>query len=252
MKILNYMCCWNEIEYLPKCVKFYQQHGIDVVVADNHSDDGSWEWLNDNGIECFQFDTGGAFTVKAQQKLRMRYVAEHKEYDWIIYGDADEYPATERDLLEVFDAAQDAGCNVIRMKSFEIHNTGEERGEPTNTYFYYSERYKSRKGIERIHKNVPDFGYTGDMIAIRSGKKVATVDQGNYLNYGNTKTAEQRERVYQRRKLAWDRGLEPRVHGSHYKINRERGFKWDKNTLKDMRQHSDWSFIKDKVVDFHE
>ena len=35
MKILNFMCCWNEIEYLPKCVKFYQQHGIDVVVADN-------------------------------------------------------------------------------------------------------------------------------------------------------------------------------------------------------------------------
>jgi glycosyltransferase involved in cell wall biosynthesis len=96
MRILNFMCCWNEIEYIPKCIKFYQQHGIDVVVADNHSDDGSWEWLNDNNVKCFQFDTGGAFTVKKQQALRGGYVNTHREYDWIIYGDSDEYPATEK------------------------------------------------------------------------------------------------------------------------------------------------------------
>ena len=251
MKILNFMCCWNEIEYLPKCVKFYQQHGIDVVVADNHSDDGSWEWLNDNGVECFQFDTEGMFTVKRQQTIRGQYVDTHREYDWIIYGDSDEYPATAENLLDVFNKADDAGCNVIRMKSFEMHNTGEERGEPTQTYFYYSERYSNRGGIERIHKNVDGFGYAGDFIRLKHGKKVATVQQGNYLNYGNTKTAEQRERVYQRRKLAWDRGIEPKQHGSHYKSNRERGFKWDKNTLKDVRLHDDWSFIKDKVVNFN-
>lgn len=249
MKILNFMCCWNEIEYLPKCVKFYQQHGIDVVVADNYSDDGSWEWLNDNNVDCFQFDTNGMFTVKKQQQLRLDYVKSHSEYDWIIYGDSDEYPATRNNLLEVFQAAQDNDCNVIRMKSFELHNTGEERHEPTQTYFYYSERYSTRSGIERIHKNVSNFSYQGDFIKL-PGKRVADVDSGNYLNYGNTKTAEQRERVFQRRKLAWDRGVEPHGHGSHYLKNRSRGFIWDKNNLKDIRQHADWNFIKSKVVDF--
>ena len=243
------MCCWNEIEYIPKCVKFYQQHGIHVVVADNKSDDGSWEWLNDNKIDCFQFDTSGMFSVGKQQQLRLDYIKSHPEYDWIIYGDSDEYPATQVDLLDVFRAADDNNCNVIRMKSFELHNTGEKRGEPTQTYFYYSERYAGFGGIERIHKNVDQIKYLGDLIKI-PGKRVANLQLGNYLNYGNTKTPQQREGVYQRRKLAWEAGVEPRSHGSHYAANRSRGFKWDKNTLKDIREHHDWSFIKEKVVDF--
>lgn len=117
-------------------------------------------------------------------------------------------------------------------------------------HIYHSERYKGRGGIERIHKNVDNFKYHGDFIDVGQKKRVAEIAQGNYLNYGNTKTAEQREQVYQRRKLAWARRLEPRQHGAHYAANREHGFKWDKSTLKDIRLHPDWSFIKEKVVDF--
>lgn len=80
--------------------------------------------------------------------------------------------------------------------------------------------------------------------------KVCSINTGNVLNYGCTKTAEQREDTYERRVRAWDSGLVPRGHGTHYIENKRRGWKWPAEELLSMRNHKDWKFIKPKVVDF--
>jgi glycosyltransferase involved in cell wall biosynthesis len=250
MSVINIMCCYNEIEYLPKVIRFYQQQDIPVYVADNHSTDGSWEWLNDHGIPCEQFDTEGCFNLEAQQRLRRRIALRHAQMEWVIYGDADEYIATQLDLKEVLSFAAKHECNVIRMKSFNLFNTGEQRqADVTRTYFHYQERYRERQGIERIHRNLPQVAYQADAILLQN-KKHLNVVQGNVLNYGSTKTAEQREDVYRRRVRAWEKGLVPRVHGSHYPENSARGWVWDRAELPDMRDHEDYSFIGPRVVDF--
>ena len=72
--VVNIICSYNEVRYLPKVVQYYQREGIEVYVADNKSADGTWEWLNDNKIPCEQFDTDGCFDLVAQQKLRLKLI----------------------------------------------------------------------------------------------------------------------------------------------------------------------------------
>ena len=177
------MCCYNEIEYIPKCIRLYQQHDIDIVVFDNISTDGSWEWLNDNNIKCYQFDTNGCFYLQKQQESRLDYIKSKPEYDWIIYGDADEYITCKKPLMDIFDFADKNKCNIIKMKSFDIHNTGESRSEDiTKDYFFYKERYGRFGGITRIHRNVPGVVYEGDFISVPN-MKVCSIREGNILNY---------------------------------------------------------------------
>ena len=133
--ILNIICCYNEIEYLPKVISYYQNAGVDIYVTDNKSTDGSWEWLNDNKIPCEQFDTDGCFHLKSQQDERLKIARNNLNYDWIIYGDADEYVTCQKSIVDIFDFADENECNIIKMKSFDIYNTGEERTHDiTNDY----------------------------------------------------------------------------------------------------------------------
>jgi glycosyltransferase involved in cell wall biosynthesis len=249
MKVLNIMCCYNELEYIPKVIKYYIDAGIDIYVLDNKSTDGSWEWLNDNNIRCEQFDTDGCFNLEAQQQTRKNIALENPRYDWIIYGDADEYIVCKPELQEIFKGAMEYDCNIIRMKSFDVYNTGEERlDDITKTYFYYKERYTNFNGIERIYRNVANVTYSGDFIMLPN-KKYCDIGSGNVLNYGGTKTFEQREDVYLRRKKAWDTGVTQRAHGAHYEVNHNKGWRWDRSELKDMREHPDFKFIKPNVID---
>lgn len=247
MKIAIFICCYNEIEYLPKVLEYYKRHNIDVFVADNYSTDGTWEWLEENDIDRYQFDTGEMFSVIFQQSLRQKFAEEHPEYDWIIYGDADELIIAKYGLLQMIEDADKANKNVIRSHAIELHNTGEwRRGDPYDTYFFYDIKYPDT-GVERIFKNVDNVQYNGDFIFPEEGKEIHQ-ESGSYcLNYGNTKTIRQRERVYRRRKRAWDAGIEPEDHGSHYRLNRETNFMRDREDLDDLREHPDWEFIHEKI-----
>lgn len=250
--IINIICCYNEIEYLPKVVSYYQNENIDIFIADNKSSDGSWEWMNDNNLPCIQFDTDGCFDLKAQQAVRKTLAEGRPEYDWIIYGDADEYIVCSKSLSDVFAFADEVKCNIIKMKSFDIYNTGEDRGgDITHTYFHYKERYTRFDGIERIYRNTKGVTYDGDFIHIPN-KKTCLVRDGNILNYGCTKTKAQRLDVYERRQKSWKDGRTPRGHGVHYKINTDRDWTWNKDELSDMRNHKDYAFIQPRVVDFED
>ena len=83
MNIINIICCYNEINYLPYFIRFYQSQNIDIFVLDNYSNDGTWEWLQKNQISCERFDTDESFDVVKQQNLRIQKYKELNP-DWVI------------------------------------------------------------------------------------------------------------------------------------------------------------------------
>jgi len=266
--IVNIICSYNELRYLPKVVRYYQNQGIEVYVADNLSADGTWEWLNDNKIPCEQFDTDGCFDLVKQQKTRLKLIEKFPRAKWIIYGDADEFIVSKTPLTEVFsnNNLKKTRANLLRMPSLNLKNTGETiKSDPTKNYFYYEQRKYSNE-IIRVHKNLPNVRYgaemgsiAGDIITFSgnnikkdsvwsSADKIYDLGDALILNYGATKSARHRTNLLKRRQKAWDRKLLPENFGSHLIRGKKANWKWEKDGLLDLREHELFSFIEKHII----
>tara|TARA_Y100001968_G_scaffold295301_1_gene302563 strand:- start:3534 stop:3896 length:363 start_codon:yes stop_codon:yes gene_type:complete len=63
------------------------------------SDDGSWEWLQENNISPHRFDNGGIYDLFSLQSEILRTVHRIKP-DWVIYNGCDLFPITLPPLAE--------------------------------------------------------------------------------------------------------------------------------------------------------
>lgn len=249
MKLLNVICAYNEIRYLPYAIAYYQQGGIDVFVLDNYSSDGTWEWLQDHDVPSERLNTDGCFDVVQMQKARIRKYTE-LEPDWVIYGDADEFIITPSPLREVVDEADEGHYNSVRLTKLEFFNTGEERirRDPRDIFFYYEKSRLESGTVERIHKNIQGVSYSGDQIIFARkygiwNRKKMMMTEGFVLNYGGTKDEQNRIDCLRRRRKAWQTGLS-RDYGWHYLEYEKRGWKWSRSELLDIRQHEAWGYLK--------
>ncbi len=234
MNILNIMTCYNEIEYLPYTVEYYQDLGIDVFVLDNFSTDGSYEWLIQNKIPCERVDTNGAFHLVKLQIARLATMHFHKP-DWVIYGDADEFIVIPNlPLKQLVGVADEKGFNLIKCRKLNFYNTGEKREKknPKDLFFYYKEAPGLEREIVRIHKYQSQIEYSFDFVQVTDPK--ICIVEGFVLNYGGTKSKEQREDVLLRRQKAWKEGLTS-VAGEHYIEHKNQDWIWKKNELYDVR-----------------
>jgi glycosyltransferase involved in cell wall biosynthesis len=236
MRIVNILTCFNELHYIPYVIHYYQKHNIEVFVLDNYSTDGSWEWLQKHNIPSERVDTGGAFHMDILQKARLDKMRELKP-DWVIYGDADEFiVGVHHPIEKLIRAAEDVNVNLIKTRKFEFYNTGEKRPKesksPKDIFYYYEESWLTHKGCCRIHKYYPNTFYVGDAIFVPE-TKVGRID-AFILNYGGTKTKEQRNEIMERTRKAWAMGMHPII-SSLYLEHEERKWIWDRETLSDIR-----------------
>jgi hypothetical protein len=243
--VLNIICSYNEYQYLPNVVRYYEREGVDVVVADNYSDDATWEWLNDNGVPCFRFDTNGEFNLLKQQALRKEAMAFYKEYEWIIYGDADEYLVSDISLIDLKEKAIELKKSAVSFPCLEMLNTGEvvdyeRRKEATNTYEYYM-RIGRR---HRFFENSRTIRFYADFIKTN---QLLMYEQCVVLNYGRTKPKYLREESLARRKKAWENGL-PKLFGEHYLDDSKVGWLWDKKDFDSIKDHNMFDIIYKKVI----
>ena len=63
------------------------------------------------------------------------------------------------------------------------------------------------------------------------------------INYGNTKTKEEREETLERRRKAWANG-EPPGHGSHYLEGERNNWIWPIEDLTDIRETKYWKYVQ--------
>jgi len=244
MKILCILTAYNEIDYLPYKKKFCDHHNLDLYVIDNYSDDGTWEWLQDNKIPSHRFDTDGMFVLQSlQDEIVRTQLSLSEKPDWVIYNGADMFPVSLPNLNEEITRIDQAGFNLASMPWIGFFNTGEDRSkDPFNTFFYYSKN-PSGQGL-MFHKYNDSVRYIGDDARFTSIPTKATKLNGLMINYGNAKSAENREIIFARRKKAWDRGVTPRSHGHHYRSGHDVNWTWNKNQLKDIRLTTEFKYIK--------
>lgn len=234
MHILTILTTYNEIDYMPLKQKWCNNNDLDLYVIDNMSNDGTWDWLNDNNISCHQFDTNEEFHLEKLQQEIISTVHKIKP-DWVYYNGADTFiQLKEEKTLQQYVKEQDEiGNNMLFVDLLNFCYTGEEHKnfDPFNTFFYY----KKVKPVRQLHKYIDGFYYLADLVHMppKIGKK-NEID-GIMLNFGDTKLTEKRLETYKRRKLAWKNGLE-KGHGDHYVKAKKHNWLWEKKALKDIRK----------------
>ena len=243
------MTIWNEMKWLPYKLKYIQQNKLEPYIIDNMSDDGSWEWLQENNVPSHRFDTGGSFHLRKLQEEIIKTTHKIKP-DWVVYNGCDLFPVTLNPLRDEIIKIDKAGFNTIRGKVIHLRNTGEKENQesPFHTYFYYREN-RIRHPNKWIHKYIPSYSYGADQIKKMPNEKLFHLD-GIMIEYGNTETAEERIKTVERRKKAWREGL-PKSCGNHYRrVNPENWVKNKKNCI-DIRTTEYEKYIKklQKLVD---
>lgn len=230
MRVLCILTVWNEMEYLPLKIKYCEENKLEPYFIDNMSDDGTWEWLQKNNVASHRVDTNGSFNLRRLQDEIVKTIHKLKP-DWVVYNGCDLFPVTLKPLADELEILDRNGYNLAWVDCVNFYNTGEERNvfDPFNTYFYYGaiKRYKM------IHKYNPILKYEADDVSF-PGQKVGNLN-GVMINYGNTKTVEEREKTLARRQKAWNSGSVPKGHGIHYVIGHNKNWIWDRKELTDVR-----------------
>lgn len=234
MRITAIMTAYNETTFLPIKLDWCRRHGLDLYVIDNYSDDGTWEWLQENNVASHRFDTQGAFHLEWLQAEIVRTL-HILQPDWVIYDDADQFYQTDEGIRATIEQADEQGCNLIEMEFINILNTGD--GE--HNYF------NSPGKITKIHKYSSDILYTADNVSFEGDNRKCFVD-GVIINMGQIKTAEERNQTFERRKKAWELGL-CRGWGTHYEGGNAINWLWDKADLEDIRLSKYYKFYAELI-----
>jgi len=242
MHILNPMLCYNSLDIIPYVIKCNQEENIDLFVLDNYSTDGSWEYLQDNKIPSKRVDTNNTFDLNLLLHYKKEVIDKIKP-DWIILTGSDDFIYSSVPVINFIKKVSSNGFDVLNIPLIRFFNTGENRinPDPRKIFFYYS--IQGYMKVFHTYKNFTE--YFGDEPVMDKNYQIAQTENILFLDYGNTREKEKREEEYQRRKLAWERGL-PRHFGNHYKDASERGWLWNKNNLNDIRKSVYWKTIYNK------
>ena len=237
MKILAVAFAYNERKYLPDFVNYYRNQGCDIFVLDNDSTDGTGQWLAENEVKTSICKTEGTFHLLKLQAGLVQAIKEIKP-DWVVYTGIDIIYSLDLSLYEIIEQADQAGFNMIGVQHYNMYNTGEGFAIPMKDRFFHA-----RKGnkLYMIAKYQEPFGFEADSIQLK-GRKIHNAG-GVLINYGNCKPAAERIDTFQRRKKAWDKGLD-RNYGVHYLEGMRRNWIWTKEEMTDIRQTPDYKYIQ--------
>lgn len=237
LKALCILTIYNEIKFLPYKIAWARENGLDIYVIDNYSEDSSYEWLKYHNIPCHQIDTKDSFDLRILQNEIIK-TTDWIKPDWIVYNGADLFIFANELIRDLCEKAENIGFNMIGFPMIDVCNTGEKGGHPFRTYFYYRH---SRNLIAFIYKWELGIKYKADAV-LMPGRKVLS-PPGIMINYGRTKSKQERQILLERRQKAWDNGLD-RTSGRHYLREQAKDWKWDISELKDLRNSEYWKYIK--------
>jgi len=230
MRVLAAAFAYNERPYIPYMVEYYRSQGCDLLILDNYSTDGTYEWLVENKVITGRVDSQEAFHLGKLQGALLKALAREKP-DWVLYTGIDTYFYFTGTISEEVKKAVDHKCNMIATNHIECHNIGEEFHLPfQETYFYVLTNNRRRQMISKYN---PDyFKFAADNILIT--KPEVYESDGFLINYGMCKSKKERDLTLARRQKAWKLG-EPLGHGAGYVMHQQRNWTWTKEEFTDIR-----------------
>lgn len=241
MKILVAAFAYNEIKYLPEMIKYYNDQDCELLILDNYSTDGTFDYLKASGVITRRVNTNDTFHLGLLQAALVNDLSKIKP-DWVVYTGIDVYYSFPGTIREEIEKAGSKGFNMISVQHFAMCNTGEKFRLPLQNNFFYA-----RKGgrLRMIAKYSKHFHFEGDSILIPD--PCIYDSPGVLINYGNCKPKEEREESYARRQKAWAMGLY-RIYGIHYEHGHVRNWLWDKSELIDIRTTEYYQYMKKIII----
>jgi len=240
MKILVAAFAYNERPYIPYMVEYYRSQGCDLLILDNYSTDGTYEWLKENEVDVVRVDTDDSFHLIRLQKAMLREL-RRRHPDWFIYTGVDTYFYLGKSIRKEIEIQHNLGFNKIVVTRIEAYNTGEKFLLPFQENYFYVRVGEKREMIVRYDRDDRQFCFRGDRVYISNPKLF--VNGGFLINYGMCKSKEEREETFARRQRAWALG-NPKGHGIHYAPAQERNWIWEKENLTDIRTTEFYTLMK--------
>jgi len=249
MKVLACGVVYNEIDILPYLLDYLKSQGIEIFIFDNFSNDGTWEYLQNSGIECERINSNGKFSLIQFIK---RVMAKWKEIkpSWCIYLDADEFPLTFQfpSLKEFIKDRDRKGFNVITQTRINFRPTGTEdfsKGDPRKIYRYYFINFPNGRGhpqCDRIFKYFNELNLVNSAgHFVRRFDKRASVESldNPIFHYSMRENAREKtlQRFNRRNKDEETVGLGWNTH--YKKFIKADMWIWNKDELKDMENPED-------------
>lgn len=240
MKILAISFVYNEIDYLPLSVEYYRQQGCDVYVIDNMSTDGTWEWLQDQGIPSHRVDTNEEFHLERLQKELLDTVHRLKPL-YFLWFSPDLFHVFEEDICDVVDDLHRQGITSVTSPCWNFKNTGEEFALPMPNHYRFAQLNGSN--ICLLSKYDESVKITADRIRVPAE---ITITKGFLFEYGACKPREVQESKLARREKAWKSGA-TRGHGVHYKTGKARNWLYSEYELTDVWALNIEEFLKLRI-----
>lgn len=237
MNILCILTVYNEIDFLPYKVQWIKNNGFDIYIIDNYSTDSSYEWLKNHDISCHQIDSNKSFDLRILHPDVIKTTDKIKP-DWVVRNDADMFVFADEGLRNVIEKADKKGFNLIEFPMIDLCNMGEKWNNPFKTFFWYRH---ARDSVGFIYKWSPNLKYNADVVQVPNKKVLRP--KGIIMNYGRTKTKQERQELLKRRQRAWHNGLNL-TSGRHYLREKKINWNWDRSELKDIRKSEYWKYIK--------
>lgn len=236
--ILACAFAYNERPYIEEWVKYYRSQGCDLFVLDHMSNDGTYEYLKENGIARARFDNGGSFHLDQLQEELLYYIRYIKPY-WVVYTGIDLFHLTPDGIKETIRKCEVAGCNALKMDVWFISNTGEPFGLPLQKHYFFGKQWKP---LVMMRKYEDDIGLYADDIT--GSGNVYYVEGGVTINYGAGKPREVQEAKLARRQKAWAEGLREDF-GHHYRDDKARDWR---NDGVDIRNEPFFELVKKYIL----
>jgi hypothetical protein len=236
VKILVSLFIYNEIDYIETFINYYKSQNCDFCFIDNYSDDGTYEYLKDNGFNVRRVDTNDSFDMPKLQESLLKFIHDIKP-EWVLYTGADTFIVFDDTIENTIKYADLNGFNQISTKYLKPYNTGEPYSLPLQNNYFYMEIKNKKRFLSKYDKSIR---FDTDDVVINNSK---IYNNGVLINYGDCKPASYRNKIYNRRIKAWDMGMNKNF-GTHYINGNKKKWTWDKNSLTDIRKTKYFKYIE--------
>jgi glycosyltransferase involved in cell wall biosynthesis len=137
MKIIGLMRVYNEADILEENLNYLEKQGINLILLDGYSTDGSYEiakkFLKKNIIKLKQ-QKKSTFSVIKLNTYLLKLIQEFNP-DWVIWIDADEFlesPFRNLNLKEAIEQEARNDYNVIQFNHFKFWPTNKDPMDESN------------------------------------------------------------------------------------------------------------------------